>query len=137
MNKKLNTKESEQVNHPSHYNKGSVECIDIIENWPFNIASAVKYLWRYMDKGNPVQDLNKAVWYLQREIYNLNTKGGYFVYNSHDEKYDITKLMSHIKSLHIRDAISQVWGNDFKGVYQINILGAMDSIKFEIEELSS
>lgn len=121
--------------NPGYYNQGEIACIDIIENWPFCIATAVAYMWRYKDKEDPIKDLNKAIWYLQREIYNLNTKGGWLVYNSHDDKYNILKVISHIKSPSIRSAISQVWGNDFKGVYQINIMNAMNSIKYEIKEL--
>jgi len=58
------------INHPAHYNVGSIEVIDAIEDWKlnFNLGNAVKYIARADHKGNPVQDLNKAIWYLQREI---------------------------------------------------------------------
>lgn len=58
------------VNHPPHYNKhpSGVECIDIIEWLPFNLGNAVKYVWRAGEKGNEIQDLEKARWYLEREI---------------------------------------------------------------------
>jgi hypothetical protein len=60
---------SEQVNHPAHYNQnGSIECIDVVENMRFNLGNAIKYIWRCEDKGNKVQDLKKAIWYLEREI---------------------------------------------------------------------
>lgn len=59
------------VDHPQHYNahpKG-IECIDVIEEWPcFNIATACKYLWRCDHKGKDIEDLQKAVWYIEREI---------------------------------------------------------------------
>ena len=59
-----------QVDHPDHYNQCAVECIDVIEMLRLNFAlgSALKYIWRADAKGNPIEDLKKAVWYLQREI---------------------------------------------------------------------
>lgn len=61
----------EHVNHPKHYNEhpSGVEAIDIIEHMPFNIGTAMKYLWRAGLKPNqPMeQDLDKALWYINRE----------------------------------------------------------------------
>jgi len=62
------------VNHPKHYNEHptGVECIDIIEHYTFNIGNAIKYLWRAGFKSvDPIEDLEKAVWYTQREIVKL------------------------------------------------------------------
>jgi len=58
------------VNHPSHYNQGSIEVIDFIEdhNMGFHDGNAVKYICRYKYKGKPIEDLEKAIWYLQRLI---------------------------------------------------------------------
>ena len=60
----------EAVNHPPHYNANpsGVECITVVEHMTFNIGNAVKYLWRAGLKGDLVEDLEKAVWYIQREI---------------------------------------------------------------------
>lgn len=60
---------SKTVDHPEHYNAhpSGVECIDVIEHMPFNIGNAVKYLWRLGHKGDPVEQLEKAIWYLERE----------------------------------------------------------------------
>lgn len=59
-----------QVDHPSHYNQNGsgIECIDVVEHMPFNIGNAIKYLWRADHKGKDIEDLQKAVWYIQREI---------------------------------------------------------------------
>lgn len=62
----------EEVAHPDHYNwhpKG-IECIDVIEEFPFNLASALKYIWRAGWKPSTTKrtDLEKALWYLQREL---------------------------------------------------------------------
>lgn len=61
------------VNHPSHYTKhpSGVECIQITEHMNFNLGNAVKYIWRAGDKGNLIEDLQKARWYLDREIARL------------------------------------------------------------------
>lgn len=61
------------VNHPSHYTShpSGIECIQVTEHASFNVGNAVKYLWRseWGEKGtDPVEDLRKAAWYLQREI---------------------------------------------------------------------
>jgi len=61
-----------KVSHPDHYNQiNGVECIDVIEQMPFNTGNAMKYLWRYLDKGEPITDLEKAKWYIDREINRL------------------------------------------------------------------
>lgn len=61
---------AEWVNHPKHYNIGNIEVIDAIEDWDlsFNLGNAVKYIARAKHKGNQLQDLEKAAWYLNREI---------------------------------------------------------------------
>ncbi len=58
------------VNHPPHYTKdpSGTECIEVTEHRNFCIGNAIKYLWRCDDKDSPVQDLEKAKWYIQREI---------------------------------------------------------------------
>ena len=58
------------INNPVHYttHPSGVECIDVIEHMPFNIGAAVKYLWRCDIKDSPEENLNKALWYIRREI---------------------------------------------------------------------
>jgi hypothetical protein len=62
--------EADMVNHPPHYraHPSGVECIEITEHMGFCIGNAIKYLWRADAKGAPIQDLEKAAWYIQREI---------------------------------------------------------------------
>ena len=61
------------VNHPKHYNTGKFEVIDVIEDWKldFNCGNAVKYIARAEHKGKQKEDLEKAIWYLQREVSKL------------------------------------------------------------------
>jgi hypothetical protein len=61
---------AEAVDHPPHYNghPSGVECIDVVEHMSFNLGNAVKYVWRADLKGDAIEDLRKARWYLDREI---------------------------------------------------------------------
>ena len=58
------------VNHPPHYTShpSGIECIQITEYMGFNLGNAVKYIWRADLKGSSIQDLEKARWYVEREI---------------------------------------------------------------------
>ena len=60
----------EMVDHPDHYNQGKIEVIDAIEDWDlnFNEGNVVKYVARHRHKINPLEDLKKAKWYLERII---------------------------------------------------------------------
>lgn len=63
----------DEVNHPAHYTMGKIEPIDAIEDWQlgFHLGNTVKYIARAEHKGNPLQDLKKARWYLDRHIQRL------------------------------------------------------------------
>lgn len=58
------------VNRPQHYAGKKIPPIEVIEAWSlgFCTGNAVKYIARCEDKGAPIEDLQKAVWYLNREI---------------------------------------------------------------------
>lgn len=70
------------VNHPKHYNElpatcksgHPIECIDVVQWMTFNTGNAVKYLWRCFDKGDPIENLRKAIWYCEQEVKRL--RGG-------------------------------------------------------------
>lgn len=72
-------KEGDSVESPSHYNNGTVECIDYLkDNMPFETfigyleGNTKKYLHRWRYKKKPVEDLKKAQWYLNRLIKELS-----------------------------------------------------------------
>ncbi len=67
-------KHNDPVNHPKHYTShpSGIECIQITEHMSFNVGNAIKYLWRADEKGAPIQDLEKAKWYIEREIARRN-----------------------------------------------------------------
>ena len=60
----------DNVNHPKHYTEhpSGVECIEITEHMNFCVGNAIKYLWRAGLKGEQIEDLRKARWYIDREI---------------------------------------------------------------------
>jgi hypothetical protein len=73
------------VHHPSHYTSSPakcsacghpIECIDVVEHMGFNIGNATKYAWRAGKKGDAITDLKKSIWYLLREIANLEKDKG-------------------------------------------------------------
>lgn len=66
---------NDPVNHPEHYTShpSGVECIQVTEHMNFCLGNAVKYIWRAGSKGDTIQDLEKARWYLDREIARLKT----------------------------------------------------------------
>lgn len=74
----MNEQNTDNVNHPAHYNShpSGIECIEIARHHNFNIGNTIKYLWRaglkseegMEDTDKQVEDLNKAIWYLKDEI---------------------------------------------------------------------
>lgn len=67
---------NDPVNHPKHYTShpSGVECITIIRHMNFNLGNAVKYIWRVDEKEVPIQDLQKAIWYINDEIQRRTSK---------------------------------------------------------------
>lgn len=59
----------EAVKHPAHYNQiGGIECIDVVQHMGFNLGNAVKYIWRADLKNDAIEDMKKAIQYLEFEI---------------------------------------------------------------------
>jgi hypothetical protein len=73
-----NKQQDDPVNHPPHYTDGKIEVIDFIEdkNLNFHRGNAVKYIARAgkKDKSREIEDLQKAAWYIDREIKRLEAK---------------------------------------------------------------
>ena len=105
----------EKIDHPKHYNShpSGIECIDIARHYCFDIGNAIKYLWRaglkaeegYTDSQKEIEDLNKAIWYIQDRIKQLQTNkkettplpkiNGNYMYPAH--KYIETELGKQLK----------------------------------------
>lgn len=62
--------EHDPVNHPKHYTShpSGIECITVTKHMGFCLGNAIKYIWRADLKGDAVEDLEKAEWYLNCEI---------------------------------------------------------------------
>lgn len=64
------------VNHPKHYTShpSGVECIQVTEHMNFNLGNVIKYIWRggLKDDAPTLRDLQKARWYLDREIERIS-----------------------------------------------------------------
>ena len=70
----LARREANLVDHPTHYNHGKYEVIDVIEDWNLNFhcSNAIKYIARHGHKGEAKRDIEKAIWYLQRYLEQIN-----------------------------------------------------------------
>ena len=64
---------NDPVHHPSHYTShpSGVECIQVTEHMDFCVGNAVKYLWRAGLKNDAIEDLEKAKWYIDRELQRI------------------------------------------------------------------
>ena len=72
-NKSIRDIKADPVNHPPHYKVGGIETIDFIEakSLSYNLGNVVKYITRADHKGNKLEDLKKAQWYLNREVQTM------------------------------------------------------------------
>ena len=68
--------EHDPVNHPKHYTShpSGVECITITRHMGFNLGNAIKYIWRADLKDNTLEDLHKAIFYINDEIAKRKTQ---------------------------------------------------------------
>lgn len=119
------------VNHPSHYNMDSsgVECIEVVRHMNFNVGSAFKYVFRAGKKDlsndrfiSELNDLKKAVWYLDDEL-------------ASGSKWIDRKILYRTK---LKDIIASRTGNlklVFEGFYYQDLLTARSFIMAEIERL--
>ena len=89
--------EIDNVNHPQHYTTGfelrPLECIDITKHLPFSLGNAVKYVWRAGKKGDDVkalEDLEKALWYIDLWDVNPETTRPQFGFGAARMIFDLT-----------------------------------------------
>lgn len=100
--------QNDNVNHPSHYvsHPSGIECITITEAFNFCLGNAIKYIWRAGLKGDALEDLRKAVWYVEREIQRLTTERArdYPAAAAEDEA---RKLEQEAEAIMAKDAIPE------------------------------
>lgn len=70
----METSDKKMIENPPHYNQGKIEVIEFIEDQKlsYHLGNAIKYISRCDHKGKKKQDLEKAIWYLRRELELLN-----------------------------------------------------------------
>lgn len=80
------------VNKPKHYTShpSGIDCIQVTEHMGFNLGNAIKYIWRCDLKKDAIEDLKKAVWYIEREI-EKRTKPVF------SEMVDWSKYIKHVE----------------------------------------
>jgi len=91
---------SDPINHPTHYTSSKaecnacsapVECIDVTKHMSFPIGNAVKYLWRCDLKKDAIEDLRKAVWYINCEISRREKENNPLYWTNGDGKSTLVK----------------------------------------------
>lgn len=77
INERVNYMQEDKVNHPKHYTNhpSGIECIEITQHHDFCVGNAIKYLWRagIKDTTTEIEDLRKAIWYIERKIQLIET----------------------------------------------------------------
>lgn len=105
---------TDNVNKPPHYtaHPSGVECIQITEHMNFCLGNALKYIWRAGLKQNEVEDLKKAVWYLNREIERLE--------NGKEERMGESHTVKHRESNKPIESPRRIQANNKKrGLFDI------------------
>ena len=92
------TKNEDVINQPSHYHKHAVlvEPIELCELLGFNLGNCLKYCFRYLDKGNPLQDLKKAQFYIRRILADDNDRIAFREYSGNALMKKRTKVYMDI-----------------------------------------
>ncbi len=136
--------EHDAINHPSHYTShpSGVECITVVEHMPFNIGNAIKYLWRCGQKGDEVEDLRKAAWYVEREIQRrtktesksrmryVATPGGYGV-------HPLTRLLSDVARFEMKEiSFAEMHERTGLTVREAFVVGKLDVERFTLASLT-
>jgi len=100
----------DNVNNPDHYNRAGIEVIDVIETYTPNsphLANVLKYVCRHSYKGNPLEDLKKAEWYLARAITVLE--------GELDEAAYVAEMMDTDEAVELRGRIKDAVLGCFEG----------------------
>jgi hypothetical protein len=69
-------KEDDPVNKPKHYQYSPIQPVDVVNAWDldFYLGNVIKYISRFNHKGNPLEDIKKARWYLDKKIEEMEKK---------------------------------------------------------------
>jgi hypothetical protein len=134
---------------PGHYrgHPSGIECIEVTERMNFNLGNAFKYLFRCGHKGDPVQDLRKAYWYLDRELCRRACRPWWYRLWAEDEVYDsgiegsadIQTILTfeHRYSGHMRSAMERIYAAHILGRSTKTLESAMSSVSSMIKIASN
>jgi len=131
----------EHVNHPKHYNQhpAGIECIDIIRHYTCDIANAIKYLWRAglkpemgkEDAEKEIEDLKKALWYIEDFIVNEKLVSMYYRFrknNAGTSAKDIAEYTIYRLSGHSIDEITKPYTEKVADAMRLLlIIGVIDN----------
>lgn len=104
----------DMVNHPSHYKTHSIECIEIVRNMPYCLGNAIKYLYRYENKFDAVEDLNKALVYLRWALENKDHEHVRFPFTT---SIQLAVLKDESKNSYMENIMSNLYFVVFKSLY--------------------
>lgn len=115
---------NDMVNHPAHYETNGIECIDAmiasqgaeaVRN--YCVCNAFKYIWRHQHKGKSVEDIQKAIWYLNRYLNLYEQKDEPIDDNQKIKPADLDYLIESIKqgSYSLPWRVKGKWLNDHEG----------------------
>ena len=118
---------TEKVNHPVHYNDhpSGVETIDIIEHMVFNLGNAFKYIVRHPLKGDHA-DLNKAIWYLERQLTLPEIKG-FSIPVEVQEKFE--KFIKAERNKYLKKVYENIFKYHFLEAHQSVIWESLDILR--------
>ena len=95
---------NDPVNHPEHYETNGIECIDAMVASQgaeavrsYCVCNAFKYIWRHQHKGKSDEDIQKAVWYLNRYLNLCEQKGEPKTTDQKDKPADLNYSIESIK----------------------------------------
>lgn len=113
---------NDPVNHPEHYEMNGIECIDAMvasqgEEAVSNycVCNAFKYIWRHQHKGKSVEDIKKAVWYLNRYLNLCESKAA----KRNDKPADLDYIRESLtRGIYLPGDTRGVWLNDHEGAIE-------------------
>lgn len=117
---------SDNVNHPAHYETNGIECIDAMiasqgaeAVRSYCVCNAFKYIWRHQHKGKSDEDIQKAIWYLNRYLNLYEQKDEPKAHEQKDKPDDLDYLLESIRQGACFPENSRgIWLNDHEGAIE-------------------
>lgn len=117
---------NDPVNHPAHYETNGIECIDAmvasqgaeaVRN--YCVCNAFKYIWRHQHKGKSDEDIQKAIWYLNRYLNLYEQKDEPETDDQKDKPADLDYIIESVKQGgYLPRCVKGAWLNDHEGAIE-------------------